>query len=165
MSTTADLIGRLMDREGGFSNDPTDPGGATCWGITRATLAAYRQKAVTVDEVKQLSRIEAGAIYQTIYLGRYKIGQLPDSFIEQLLDFAVNSGPLIAIQAFQEILGVTADAVIGPQTIATALIAPAAATSTKLMKWRIMMFARICRRDPSQLKFLGGWLARALIFA
>jgi lysozyme family protein len=81
-----------------------------------------------------------------------------------VFDFAVLSGPQTAIRALQEVLGVTPDGVIGPRTIAAAVKADGRAVSNGLVKWRAMMLARICRRDPSQLVFLAGWLKRTLDF-
>ena len=53
--------------EGGFDNDPDDPGGPTNMGITQSDLARWRQKPVTVDDVRNLTRDEACQIYREFY--------------------------------------------------------------------------------------------------
>ena len=116
---------------------------------------------------KTLSIDEAKAIMLALYVMRPGLHQLPPDIQPLLVDFAVNSGPFVAIQALQECMGVSVDGVIGTETLAAATAAAAApGTSliTALVKWRIMMVARIVRRDPMQIPFLGGWLARCLEF-
>ena len=162
-------IDRLFDREGEFSLDRADRGGATRWGITRSTLAFWRGRDVTVEDVQQLSKEEAAQIYTRLYFENHRIGLLPDVIEEQVFDFGVNSGPGVAIMALQECLGVKADGIIGPKTVAACITACQAdggrSLNIKLAGWRILMLARICRRDPSQIKWLGGWLRRSLEFA
>lgn len=161
------FLDRLFKREGSFSNDAKDKGGPTSFGITMAVLASWRSSPVTPDDVKHLTRSEAASIYERIYFVNHKIGLLPVEIAEQVFDFGVLSGPLRAIQALQECLGITADGVIGSMTIAAALVAcdrDPRGLNISLAKWRIMMFSRIVQRDPSQIKFLGGWLVRSTSF-
>ena len=161
-------IERLFEREGYFSNHAADKGGATAWGITRATLAFWRKHVVSVEEVKALTQAEAAAIYRALYFDNHRIGLLPDEVEEQVFDFGVNSGPQVAIQALQECLSIKADGAIGPTTVAATLVAcrpdGGRALNRKLAVWRAMMIARIVRRDPSQVAFLAGWLRRTLDF-
>ena len=170
MSTLVDrYIDDLFEREGWFSNRINDKGGATCWGITRSTLEHWRKKSVTIDDVKNLSQDEARNIYRTLYFDNHKLGLLPDELEAQVFDFAVNSGPGVAIGLMQESLGLKNDGVIGPKTVAAAVMAckpdGGRVLNLKLAKARCMMLARIVRRDPTQVIFIGGWLARALSFA
>lgn len=167
MSRVDDIIMAVVRREGGFSHLAADRGGATRWGITQTTLSAWRGKAVTIADVQALTEIEAADIYQALYFTRPGINQLWEGLQPVMLDFAVNSGPQVAIMALQEILGIKPDGIIGPFTVA-ASFAHANSTGanpiTALTKWRVMMLGRIVRRDPSQLVFLAGWLSRALSF-
>lgn len=158
------MLDEVIKREGGFSHLTADKGGATRWGITQGTLAFYRHKPVSVDDVKNLTEIEAKQIYKDLYYIKPNINQLPDPLDDFVFDFAVNSGPQRAIMALQESLGVSADGVLGPLTIAAALATDTHQLLNKVIKWRIMMFARIVKKDPSQLVFLGGWLSRVCSF-
>jgi len=58
------IIAEIIQREGGFSDRTADRGGATNFGITIQTLAAWRKKPVTVDDVKKLTPAEATEIYR-----------------------------------------------------------------------------------------------------
>lgn len=161
-------IHRLFEREGHFSNHPNDRGGATKFGITHTTLSTWRGKPATIDDVRSLTAEEATAIYKALYFDNHRIGSLPDPIEEQLFDYGVNSGPQVAIRALQECLSLPADGIIGPATIAASTASCALdggrSLNTQLAKARLMMLARICRRDPSQLVFLAGWMKRSLDF-
>lgn len=165
-------ITRLFEREGLFSNHAADRGGATKYGITRTTLAFYRGKPVSIEDVRNLTEEEARAIYRALYFDNHNIGALPDDIEEQVFDFAVLSGPQTAIRALQECLGLVPDGKIGPVTVAASVKACAAddgpdtgrSLNNAIARWRAMMLARIVRRDPSQLIFLAGWLKRTLDF-
>ena len=165
----AGYIARLFEREGLFSHVKEDRGGATKFGVTRSTLSFYLGREATIEDVRTLSQEVATAIYRRLYFDNHKIGLLPDEIEEQVFDFGVHSGPGVAIGALQECVGVPNDGKIGPLTVAATLVAckrdGGRALNLRLSKWRIMMLARIVRRDPSQIVFLGGWLKRALEFA
>lgn len=106
--------------EGGYSDHPKDPGGATKFGITRRTLATWRGikpwwKLPKV-EVKQLGRTEASKIYFVHYWQRSGANELPEALGFVLFDFAVNSGPQRAVKQLQRQLNVRADGIVGPVT-------------------------------------------------
>ncbi|PYE87868.1 glycoside hydrolase family 108 protein [Phyllobacterium leguminum] len=107
----------IFAEEGGFSDNPADPGGATNMGITQATLAAWQGQAVTLEDVEDLSRQTATAIYQEEYWDKIDGDNLPAGLDYAVFDFAVNSGPPRAAMTLQEIVGVAADGLIGIQTI------------------------------------------------
>ena len=79
-------IAYVLASEGGFVNNPADPGGATNLGITIATLRAYRGRAVSVDDVRKLGKDEAGAIYRAHYWDAVKADQLPFAVQLAVLD-------------------------------------------------------------------------------
>lgn len=158
------MLDELIKREGGFSHLPADKGGATKWGITQSTLSRWRGHNVTVEDVRTMPAEEAKDIYRDLYYTKPNIDKLPEPLNNLIFDFAVNSGPQRAIMALQESLGITADGILGPVTLAATLAANQHELINKVVKWRIMMFARIVKKDPSQLTFLAGWLDRALSF-
>jgi lysozyme family protein len=108
----------VLRHEGGYADNPRDPGGATNLGITRATLARWRGRAVAKAEVRALSRAEAGRIYRALYWNAISADALPAGLDLALFDFAVNSGPVRAVCMLQRLLGVATDSVIGPKTLA-----------------------------------------------
>ncbi|MCC2654360.1 MAG: hypothetical protein K0Q60_4526 [Microvirga sp.] len=57
----------VLQHEGGFVHHARDPGGATKFGITRETLSRVRGRPVTIEDVRELTRAEALAIYRWLY--------------------------------------------------------------------------------------------------
>lgn len=110
----------LLAHEGAFVEHPDDPGGATKFGVTARTLARYRGTRVTREAVMALTREEAGAVYRMLYWDAISGDQLPAGIDYAVFDAAVNSGVRQATLWLQRSLGVTADGVIGPVTLAAA---------------------------------------------
>lgn len=117
----------VFGAEGGFGNDAADPGGPTKFGITLATLADWRKKratvtdkdkSVTIDDVRNLTREEATEIYRTNYWNVLRCGDLPNGVDLLVFDFGVNAGPGTSAMHLQKIVGVTQDGSVGPITIA-----------------------------------------------
>ena len=120
MKITFQLITQdLLGSEGGFSNRSrkADPGGPTNLGITQGTLKAWRGRAVSVEEVKSLSREEALQIYRAQYWDAVKGDMLPRGLDYAVFDFAVNSGAARAVRELQKILKVKVDGVLGLITL------------------------------------------------
>lgn len=117
-------LSEVLRHEGGYVDHPVDPGGATNMGITRKTLARWRNVSPWWDlpklEVQKLSRIEAGRIYKAGYWNLCRADDMPPGVDLALFDYAVNSGPDRAIRALQAVLGVVVDGLVGPLTIRAA---------------------------------------------
>jgi lysozyme family protein len=115
-------LATVLQFEGGFSDDPRDPGGATNFGITRRTLARWRGvtpwQDLPVAEVRALGRAEAARIYEALYWDRCNADALPAGLDLALFDFAVNSGPERAVAMLQKEVGAVPDGLIGPKTLA-----------------------------------------------
>lgn len=138
LTTALDL---MFGHEGGYVNNPKDPGGATKYGITHRTLAAHRGVvSVTPAQVKALSKEEATEIYRRSYWVQSGGDLLPVGIDYMAFDYGVNSGPAQAIKSLQRIIGVTADGIVGGQTVAAVkaykgdLIAAYAAERLRFMK-------------------------------
>jgi lysozyme family protein len=109
----------IFKAEGGYSDNPADPGGPTNFGITLATLKAYEGNPnLTADDVKTLTRATATEIYRTAYWNRMQCGALPAGLDLEVFDFGVNSGPAESVKTLQRIVGVTQDGSVGPITLA-----------------------------------------------
>jgi lysozyme family protein len=117
-------LSEVLEHEGGYSDHPADPGGATNMGITRRTLAQWRQVSPWTElpksEVQALARAEAARIYRAQYWEMVKAGEMPDGIDLAVFDLAVNSGPDRAIRTLQTALRVTVDGIVGPRTLAAA---------------------------------------------
>jgi len=112
----------IFKHEGGYVDHPRDPGGATNMGITHLTLADWRGAPVTKQDVRELTKQEARAIYRARYWHAIKGDDLPAGLDLVAMDGAVNSGPSRGARWLQQALGVTADGVIGPKTRSAAIV-------------------------------------------
>ena len=108
-----------LQQEGGFVDDPYDPGGATNMGITLATYKRFAPE-VTVADLKVIPPEVVSVIYQTGYWGPSQAANFPAGVDLMMFDMAVNAGPARAAKLLQQSLGVTADGDIGPITLAAA---------------------------------------------
>ncbi len=164
-----DLLSALIAREGGFVAHPADRGGATKYGITQATLAAWRGRDVTPKDVAALTEAEARAIYRRRYYEGPGIARLPVALQPVMLDAAVHMGPKRAVRLLQRLLATAVgkvggiDGVIGPKTIAAAecLVTrwgPHAVALVLLL--RALDLERLIAADPSQRVFAAGWARR-----
>lgn len=112
----------VLESEGGYVDHPDDPGGATNMGITRKTLARWRQVspwwALPKSAVRDLEDSEAAQIYRSRYWSASGANRMPRGIALALFDFAVNSGVGRAARGLQKILGVKRDGIVGPLTLA-----------------------------------------------
>jgi hypothetical protein len=105
--------------EGGYSDNPADPSGPINFGITLATLKAYKgDPGLTAEDVKTLTPAIATEIYRTEYWNKMQCGSLPDGLDLEVFDFGVNAGPAEAVKMLQKVVGVIADGSMGPLTLA-----------------------------------------------
>lgn len=151
-------LAEVLLHEGGFVNHPADPGGATKYGITRTTLSRFRGRPVSVEDVRGLTREEAGTIYRRRYWDAVRGDELPAGLDLALFDFAVNSGPDRAVRTLQGILGVPADGIVCPRTLEAARNAEAADVVRRLTRARLAFLSGLA----SWPIFGRGWRSRVL---
>lgn len=171
------LIEELIEREGGYVNDPTDRGGETMYGITKAVARQYGYN----GEMLALPFELAFKIYQDRYWTPLKLDevqQLSETLAEQLFDFGVNSGVVAAAKKFQLALNVlnnrqtlysdlVADGVFGSRTLRALIkyIEHRKQDGVKVLieavrGQRISYCINIAANDESQEKYSFGWLKR-----
>jgi lysozyme family protein len=116
----AQCLAFTLEREGGFVNNPKDPGGATNLGITRATLSRWIKRPASVEEVKALTRPVASQIFHDWYWRPIAGDALPSGIDLMVFDMGVNSGDHESAVELQEVLGIDehdVDGDIGPYTL------------------------------------------------
>ena len=157
-----DIIQRLVAREGGFVNHPYDRGGPTKYGITLVTLSNYRDKDVTIEDVRNLELDEAINIYNDLYWvkSRFTTLDINSHIAEFLFDSAIHHGVYRATIFLQRSVNVTEDGIIGPITRNAVINTNKRELLINLLQQRIKFFGSIVVRDSSQLVFLHGWLNR-----
>lgn len=109
---------RVLEHEGGFSDHPKDPGGATNLGVTLRTWKEWVRRPVTVEELKKLTPDTVAPLYEKKYWRMASCDSLPAGLDYLVFDFAVNAGPGRAIKTLQTAIGAVPDGVVGPKTLA-----------------------------------------------
>lgn len=102
----------VFSHEGGYVHDPNDPGGETNMGISKRSYPN--------EDIRNMTRVRAAQIYRRDFWNAVKGDDLPPGLDLVAFDAAVNSGPSRGAKWLQSSLGVTADGVIGPQTLKAA---------------------------------------------
>jgi lysozyme family protein len=173
----------IVAREGGFVNDPDDPGGATNMGVTIGTLRRLGldltgDGTVTEADLRRLTRKDVVGIYMREYFERPGIDRLPVTIQPSVFDMYVNAGAN-AVKILQRLLSdmgfdVADDGVIGPQTARAANhaaeVAPSHLADAYAIARRNYYYALADAR-PASRKFArradggkGGWITRAESF-
>jgi lysozyme family protein len=180
MQTVTDIAREIVAREGGYVNDPDDPGGATKYGVTihtmrRLGLDLTGDGRIDAGDVQVLTRAHAVSIFVEHYFRRPKIDQLPTALQPSVFDMYVNAGSN-AVKILQRLMGemrieVTADGVIGPLTIKAAQQAMDAAPDHFVDAYGIArrnFYYDLAAQRPASRKFArrrtggkGGWIIRA----
>lgn len=153
-----------MINEGGsaYTNTPDDLGGPTKYGITLNTLSKFLGKTCSAIDVQNLTEDVAQAIYLKNYWTPLCCDQLPLIIAIALFDTEVNDGEYESVLLAQKCMGVVADGVVGPKTIAALNSTSTPSFIYKFIGGLQSHDVSICVSNSSQLKFLGGWLSRAL---
>lgn len=147
----------------GWANDPNDNGGATMIGVTIGTYRSYcrykGKKSPSVDDLKNILYKEWRDIVHTMYWSKWKADLIEDQNVANMLvDWVWASGQGIGIKRVQKILNVTADGIVGPKTIAA--VNSDKDLFTKVYNARAEHFNAIVKANPSQKKWLKGWMNR-----
>lgn len=154
-------LGFVFEAEGGYSNDPDDSGGATQYGITQKTYDRWNLfRGIPLRPVSEITHEEAEDIYFHFYWLEGKCDQLPDDVGVAHFDWCVNRGPRGAAVTLQLALGVPADGIIGPKTIAAVAKYEVADLLIRYLTEREKCYKTIVAEKPSQKKFINGWLNR-----
>lgn len=111
------VLAETLAYEGGWSDHPSDPGGATMKGITLAVFRRYRPGA-SKEQLRAISAADLERIYRDGYWGPVRGDDLPEGVDLTVFDYGVNSGPSRSAKDLQRVVGATVDGKIGPATIA-----------------------------------------------
>jgi len=146
----------ILRNEGGFVNNPKDPGGATNLGCTKAVWEQYVGHPVTIDDIKALTPADVEPLYKTKYWDTIMGDDLPHGVDYAVFDFAINSGPSRAAKALQSGLGVATDGSIGSATLAALEKANPRDVVTSICETRLAFLQSLATYDT----FGRGWSKR-----
>jgi lysozyme family protein len=96
---------RLLKHEGGYTNHPSDPGGATNFGITIHDYRKYINPQGTASDVRAMNVEEAKSIYRAKYWDVQRCDDLPSGVDYAIFDYGVNSGVGRSGKVLRRILG------------------------------------------------------------
>lgn len=151
-------------RNKGIVNDPADRGGATLVGVTIGTYKDYcRRKGKAVSNESALSKISYAEwldILKTMFWDRWQADSITDQRVAHMLvDWVWTSGSY-GITIPQKTLGVKADGIVGPKTLAAVNTRNSSTLFEVLKRERIAYIDRICASRPANLRFRAGWRHR-----
>lgn len=146
------IIKFVLDAEGGYTNDPADPGGETKYGIDKRSHPEVNIKELTVDEAKD--------IYFTEYWTKFKCEQFPKPVGEVYFDCCVNTGAKQSNKFIQRAVGTEADGIIGPKTLAAAQAKDPKVLANSIIGQRQKFYEDLADNRSSLRKFLKGWTNR-----
>ncbi|MBI1172053.1 peptidoglycan-binding protein [bacterium] len=183
MPDVRQIAEEIVAREGGYVNDPSDPGGATNHGVTLGTLRALGRDLtgdghVDVADVRAITDREAVDIFLTQYFDRPGLGRLPDALQPSVFDMYVNAG-IMAVKLLQRVLkaagyALADDGAIGPQTLAAARTEAAKDAEALVDRYGVArrdFYYSLADARPASRKYArrkdggkGGWITRAEAF-
>ena len=138
--------------EGGYVNDPDDPGGATNKGVTQKTYDGYRRKkGLPLRPVREITDAEVGDIYKTGYWDTVDGDRQPWPLCLVLFDTGVNMGPGRAMEFLGQAKKLL-DSDPGNDALELA---------RRVTDLRVNRYYALVQRNPRLKKFLKGWLNRA----
>ena len=180
MPTVREIAREIIQREGGFVDDPDDPGGATKYGVTihtmrRLGLDLDQDGDVDRQDVQKISKPLAEEIFIRDYFEKPRIGQLPSDLHATVFDMYVNAGSR-AVKILQRLVSgmghiCADDGIIGPKTIGAVQNAYASAAEFLVDAYGIERrnyYFSLADQRPSARKYCrsrnggkGGWIKRA----
>jgi len=143
----------VLKHEGGYVNNPKDPGGMTNLGVTKKVWEEFVGREVDESEMRALTPDVVKPLYKKNYWDKIKGDQLPSGVDYAAYDLAVNSGTGRAAKYLQQIAGVHADGLIGPQSLEAINACPAEEVVDALCDMRLDFLQRL----PTWNTFGKGW--------
>ncbi len=152
-----DIIEVVLHHEGGYVNDPKDPGGETNFGIAKRSHPDV--------DIANLTKEGAKEIYKRDYWDGNKVEELPEELRHIYFDMCVNQGKGRAVKILQQAVNakggdLKVDGGLGPMTLKAIL--KSNLELDRVRAYRVKYYADLVTRKPDLEKFYFGWFRRAL---
>ncbi len=151
---------KLVSHEGGFQDDPNDPGnwtgGKMGHGELKGTKYGIAANTFPGEDIKNLTLTRAREIYRFNYWGPAGCDAVPDGLKFDLFDTAVNSGQRQAARLLQRAVGVADDGIIGPRTLQAVQSMDPERLIARFNGWRLDFMNDL----PTWPSFGRGWTQR-----
>jgi lysozyme family protein len=147
---------QVLNSEGGFSNNPKDPGGMTNLGCTKAAWEEYVGHSVDEKAMRALQPADVAPLYKRKYWDKVLGDELPNGVDYVVFDAAINSGPGRAAKWLQACVGVEVDGGLGPKSLAAVRVFDAKQLIDDYCKRRLSFMMDL----PTWETFGRGWTRR-----
>ena len=150
-----EIIEVVLHHEGGYVNDPKDPGGETNFGVAKRSHPDV--------DIKNLTKEGAKEIYKEVYWDKNKVESLSEDLRHIYFDMCVNQGRGRAVKILQQSANakgadLKVDGGMGPKTIASM----DGVELQRVRAYRVKYYADLVTRKPDLERFYFGWFRRAL---
>ncbi|MDM1045862.1 peptidoglycan domain protein [Myroides sp. 1354] len=153
------LTPKILKWEGGYVNDPLDKGGCTNMGVTLDTYKRLVNPSATCKDIATMNAKDFEKVLKTFW-NRWSADEIKNQSVANILvDWVWGSG-VWGIRIPQRILGVKEDGIVGPKTIAALNAANQEELFKKIFDARVKFLNDIVKNNPSQQRFIKGWLNR-----
>jgi lysozyme family protein len=150
MSAFETALAFVLEAEGGYSFDASDPGGETQWGISKRSYPHLN--------IKTLTKEDASVIYERDFWTPLHLGELPPALALLVFNSAVNQGQPTAGLLLQQALNLKADGILGPATVAAAISAPLLPLLEGFCVRQLIRYSQVPRFPLYAL----GWFSRTI---
>lgn len=151
----------VLHEEGGLADDKADKGGKTNRGVSTPTFNTAKSRGIIhASRIEDLTELEVQTIYWSLYWLEPRCYEFPAPLDLLVFDAFVQHRPGPAAEMIQAAVGTVPDGIIGPKTIAAAHKVDVVAAIERYAYARERFYRQIAKADPTQVRFLRGWLGR-----
>jgi len=152
-----EIILDVLAHEGGYVNDPDDPGGETMMGISK--------RAYPNLDISGLSKASVMQIYKKDYWDKNRVESLPEKLRHVYFDMCVNMGKSRAVKTIQQACNgkncnLSVDGGLGPLTLKS--IRKSKVSTSRVRAYRIKYYAKLVDTKPGLEKYYYGWYKRSI---
>lgn len=176
MADFSKAIAVVLEHEGGFVDDPVDPGGATNWGVSLRWLESTgdllrgdidRDGDIDADDIRQMTREQAVSLYRHHFWDANEYARIAHNDVAtKVFDMAVNMGPRQAHKLLQRAAQANLkhcvdDGILGPVTFRVVNHLSAEALLPAIRSEQAGFYRYLTAKKPKLNKYINGWLRRA----